>query len=78
MIGRLEDFFGHVVLAHHDLEKAGAVADDEEVNLAARPPIVQPALDGDGLADVLADFVDVDVVHGPLRWAATATAKLAR
>ncbi len=57
VIGGLEDLLRHVVLAHHDLEEAGAVADDEEVNLAARPAVVQPALDGDGFADVLADVV---------------------
>ena len=63
VVGSLERFLGHVVLAHDDLEKAGAVANDEEMNLAARPPVVQPALDSDGLADVLADFVNVNVDH---------------
>ena len=61
VIGRLERRFVDVLLAHHDLEEAGAVADDEEVDLAARSAVVQPALDGDGLADVLADLVDVCV-----------------
>ena len=63
VIGRLERLFGHVVPAHDDLQETGAVAQHEEVDLAARTPVVQPALDGDGLADVLADLVDVDVGH---------------
>ena len=59
VIGLLERRLVHVALAHHDLEKAGPVTDHEEMNLAARSAVVQPALDGDRLAGVLADLLDV-------------------
>ena len=67
MIGGLERLLGDVVLAHDDLQESRAVADDQKMDLAARPAVVQPAFDGDGLADVLADLVDVNVTHQVLR-----------
>ena len=48
-------------LRHHGLDEAGAVADLQKVDLAARSAVGQPAFDGDGLAVVLGDVFDVDV-----------------
>ena len=61
MIGGLEHLVADRGLRHHRLDEAGAVAERQEVDLAARPAVVQPALDGDFLALVLADVFDVDV-----------------
>ena len=47
VIGFGEGRFVDVLLAHHHLQEAGAVADYQEVNLAAGSPVMQPALDGD-------------------------------
>ena len=63
MISGLEYVLWHIVLTHHDLKKASAITHDQEMDLAARPSIVQPAFDGDGLPDVVADSVDVNVAH---------------
>ena len=59
VIGFLKRRFVDVALAHHHLQKAAAVADDEEMDLAARSAVVQPAFDGDVLPDVRADLVDI-------------------
>jgi hypothetical protein len=48
-------------LRHHRLDEAGAVADDQEMNLPARTARVQPPFEGDLFAFVLADVFDVDV-----------------
>ena len=59
VIGRDEDLGADRGLRHHRLDEAGAVADGQEVQLPARPPVVQPALERDGLADVPGDVLDV-------------------
>ncbi len=63
VIGGLEQLLADRRLRHHRLDEAGAVADGEEMDLAARAAVVQPPLDGDLLAFVLADVFDVDVAH---------------
>src|SRR5262249_16918578 len=50
-------------LRHHALNEPGAVAQDQKVNLAARPAVVQPSLDGDLFAFVAADILYIDVSH---------------
>ena len=59
MVGGLEQLLADRGLRHHRLNEAAAVAHDQEMDLAARSTIVQPALDGDFLAFVLADLIDV-------------------
>ena len=54
-----------VALEDDALDDAGAVAHLEEVELAARPLVVEPALEGDRLADVLAQILDAHCAHGP-------------
>ena len=61
MVGGLEQLLADRGLRHHRLDEAGAVADDQEMDLAARSAVVQPPLDGDLFAFVLADVFDVDV-----------------
>src|SRR5688572_7273518 len=76
MVSGLEGFLRHVVSAHDHLQKAGAIAYDEEVDLAARPPVVQPPFDGDRLTDVLADFFYVNAhLTGPARNSCRAVAR---
>ena len=53
-----EDVECDVVLPHHALHGARAVAHLEEVDLAARPPRRQPAAQRHRLADVRAEAVD--------------------
>src|SRR5262249_60688552 len=48
-------------LRHDRLDEAGAVAHDQEVDLAARAAVVEPALERDLLAFVRADVFDIDV-----------------
>src|SRR5207244_7296761 len=50
-------------LGHHRLDEAGAVADDEEMDLSARAAIVEPALERHLFTFVLADVLYVDVSH---------------
>src|SRR5258706_16087927 len=59
MIGAREPLIAHRRLRHHRLDESRAVADDQEMELPARPPVVQPAMDGDLLAVVLRDVVYV-------------------
>ena len=61
MIGGLEDLLAHGGLRHHRLDEARAVAEDEEMDLAARAAVMEPPFDGDLLALVPADVFDVDV-----------------
>ena len=42
-------------LRHHRLDESRAVADDQEVDLPARPAVVQPPVDGDLLALIPGD-----------------------
>ncbi len=55
-----------VAFPHDDLDEARAVANRQEMNLPARSAVVEPALDGDGRADVVADLVDIGM-HGGLK-----------
>src|SRR5206468_1386504 len=61
MTGVLEHLVADRRLRHHRLNEPGPVAHLEEMNLAARPPIGQPALQGDGLPIMLGDVFDVRV-----------------
>ena len=63
VIGRLEHLLADRRLRHHRLDEPGAVAQRQEMDLAARAAVVQPALDGDRLALVLGDVLDVSS-HG--------------
>ena len=44
VIGRLEQLVADRGLRHHRLDEAGAVAEDQEMDLAARAAVVQPPL----------------------------------
>ena len=61
VVGPLELLVADRSLGNHRLDEAGAVAQDEEVDLAARTAIVQPPLDGDLFAGMAADIFDVNV-----------------
>ena len=64
VVGARERLVADGRLRHDRLDEAGAVADDQEVDLAARPAVVQPAVDGDLLAFVLGDVCDIGAHHG--------------
>src|SRR5262249_30798031 len=55
---RLKDFWRYLVFWHHTLNHAGAVAEDGEDQFAAFTLVVEPALNGDGLAIMPADVGD--------------------
>ena len=59
VVGPGEQLLADVGLRHHDLDEAGPVANDEEMDLAARAAVVQPAPEGDVLAVELGDVLDV-------------------
>ena len=61
VVGQLEQIVANRRPGHDRLNEAGAVAQDQEMDLAARSAIVQPPLDGDLFAFVPADVFDVDV-----------------
>ena len=61
MIRRRKQLVADGSLRHHGLNEAGTVAQDEEMNLPARTPVVQPPLDGDLFTLVLADVFDENV-----------------
>ena len=63
-LGALKDLLGDVVLAHDALDDGRAVAELQEVDLAARADVVDPALERDGLVFVGRNLLDVDVRHG--------------
>jgi hypothetical protein len=57
----LEQIVADGRLRHHRLDESRAVADRQEMDLAARAPVVQPPFDGDLRALMPADVFDVDV-----------------
>src|SRR5262249_16515995 len=59
MIRAGERLVAHRLLRHDALDEAGAVAQRQEVDLAARPLVVQPSAQADGLALVPCDVFDV-------------------
>ena len=61
MVGGLEDLVADRGLRHHGLDEARAVTNRQEVDLAARAFVVEPALERDLFAGVLADVFNVDV-----------------
>src|SRR5262245_20809960 len=61
MVGCLEMLLADGSLRHNGLDKARPVAKRQEVDLSARAPVVQPALDRDLFAFVLPDVFDVDM-----------------
>ena len=61
----LPDGFGDFLAGEHRLEVAGPIADHEEGDLPAGAGGDDPASDGDRLADVVSELVDVGVCH---RW----------
>ena len=61
VIGASEGLVAHRRLRHDALDEPGAVAQGQEVDLAARPAVVQPAAEGHRLAGVAGDVFDVDV-----------------
>ena len=52
-------------LGHHGLQKAAAVPQDQEVDLAARPAVVEPPFDRALLALVRADAAQPDGLGCP-------------
>ncbi len=60
VVGFVEHLGRHVALEHDALDGAGAVSDLQEVELAGRPAVVEPAVEGDLLALVAGDVCDVD------------------
>ena len=65
MVGGLEDLLAYRCLRHHGLDETAAVSEDQEMDLAARAPVVEPPFDGDVLAFVRADVFNVNVSHYP-------------
>ncbi len=61
MVGAAEGFLADGGLRHDALDEPGAVAQRQEMNLAARPAVVQPAAERDGFAGVRGNVFDVDV-----------------
>ena len=61
VIRRLERLVADRGFRHDRLDEAGAVPQNQEVDLAARAAVVQPPLDRDLLPVVRADVLDVDV-----------------
>src|SRR5438876_251190 len=61
MVRGLEDLVADGGLRHHALDEARAVAQDQEMDLAARTAIVEPPFDGDLFALVLPDILYVNV-----------------
>ncbi len=53
--------FGYVRFGDDRLHEAGAVAEDQELKLPARAPVVKPTLHGDGLAFVAGELIDIDL-----------------
>ena len=51
-----------IALPHHGLHEAGPVAYDEKGDLAARPLVVKPTVNGDLLADMVGQVADEDVL----------------
>src|SRR5579862_3192092 len=63
MVRQRELLRRYVVLEHHALQHAGAIAELQEVQLAAGAPVVEPALERDLFIVVLADVFNVDPSH---------------
>ena len=61
MVRGLEHLVANGGFRHDRLDEAGPVADDQEMNLAARSAVVQPSLDDDFFALVAADIFYIDV-----------------
>ena len=59
VVGLLEHLLADRLLRHHALDEAAAVADLQEVDLAARATVVQPATQSDGLSFEPGDFFDI-------------------
>ena len=62
MVGLLEFLVADRRFGHDALDESRAVADRQEVNLPARPPVVEPSADGDLFAVVLRDLIDSGVI----------------
>ncbi len=54
-----EQLLGHVGLLDGTLTQAGSIPQDDELYLAAGPAVVDPAVQGDFLADMVFQLVDV-------------------
>ena len=63
VVGFREELIADGGLRHDGLDEARAVTELQEVQLAARASVRQPAFDRDVLAVVLSDVLDVDVHH---------------
>jgi hypothetical protein len=59
MVGLLEFLVADRRFGYDALDETRAVADRQEVNLPARPPVVEPSADGDLFAVVLRDLIDI-------------------
>ena len=64
VVGLRERLGRDVALEDDALDDAGAVAHLEEVELAARSPVVEPPAEGHRLADVLRKLLDPHFAHG--------------
>jgi hypothetical protein len=61
MVGGLEHLLADGCLGHHGLDEAAAIAQDQEMDFSARAAIVQPAVNGDFLALVATDVLNVGI-----------------
>ena len=61
VVGGLEHLLADGRLGHHRLNEAAAIAQDQEMDFSARTAVVQPSVNGDFLAFVRADVLDVGV-----------------
>ena len=59
--GLLEHLLGHVGLEDGGLHEAAAVAEFQELDLALAALVLQPGVNGDGLAHVLGEVVNAGV-----------------
>src|SRR5215217_283590 len=59
MVCLLECFVSDRLFGHDALDEAGAVPHGQKMDFAARTPIMEPALERDGLPGVLCDVLNV-------------------
>ena len=62
--GEFEEFWAHIAFENNGLNNSRPVPQLEEMELLARPLVIEPALQQDGFPDVLRKFVHRDVLHG--------------
>jgi hypothetical protein len=63
MVGGSEGIGAEVVYRRHALAHSSAVANQQEMDLAARTPVVEPSLERDFRPDMAAQILDIDPRH---------------